>query len=306
MHNARSPPSLVVLFHSQTIHPTNSERAVHPARCTALILFLSLERKIITMIPDDTTIFNTTNAVPTHFDDHEARLRAHLGQDAVPTAGGRHLLYYCPICKRPWYKAGRSEYPRLPSEQLAQLGEALHADISMLHTFPQALCSICSVIYLGGTFSVEEYRPHVPPNRWGYRFMWEESAAPQTHLIGMVCQRERLTTGRLLRMQPDILTTPISHARAVLAWMETLSYPDAIFGYNDEESQYLAQQIQPRPAPDGVPRIWRGYSWIRACPPLYGEVLISLASAHHPLATYAFPRLFASWKLLARMMRVIL
>lgn len=258
------------------------------------------------MIPDDATIFNTTNAVPTHFDDHEARLRAHLGQDAVPTAGGRHLLYYCPICKRPWYKAGRSEYPRLPSEQLAQLGEALHADISMLHAFPQALCSICSVIYLGGTFSVEEYRPQVQPYRWGYRFSWEEAAPPRTHLIGMLCQRERLTTERLLRMQPDILMTPVGHVRAVLAWMETLSYPDAIFGYNDEESQSLGQRIPPCPYPDGTPRIWRGYSWIGVCPPLHGEVLLSLATALHPRAMYTFPRLFTSWKMLARMMRVIL
>ena len=269
-------------------------------------VFLLHERKVNNMIPDDATTFNTTNAAPKHFDDPEGRLRYRLGQDAVPTEGGRHLLYCCPLCKHPWYKAGRSEYPRLTVEQLTQLGEALHADTGLLHTFPQALCSICSVIYLGGTFSVEEYCPDRPPYRQGYRFMWEDATAPQTHLIGMICQRERLTNDRLLRMQPDILTMPVSQVRAVLAWMEALPYPNAIFGYADEESQDLGRQIPPQPDSDGTPRIWRGYSWIQVCPPLHGDVLISLASALHPLATYSFPRLFASWKLLARMMRVIL
>lgn len=53
-------------------------------------------------------------------------------------------------------------------------------------------------------------------------------------------------------------------------------------------------------------RVWRGYSWKEECPPLHGEVIISLAIALHPMAAYSLSMLLASWKLLARMMRVIL
>lgn len=257
------------------------------------------------MIPDNTNIFNT-HFIPKNFDDHEMRMRSWLGQDAAPTIGGRHLLYSCPVCKRPWYKAGKCEYPRITNEQLGQLGETLHADTSLLCSFPQALCSICSVIYLGGVFSVEEYRPDIQPYRWGYHFTWEDASFLQTHLIGMVCRREQLTPSELLRMQPDILATPVRNVRAVLAWMEALSFPYAIFRYTDEESQHLSQRIPPKPGPDDIQRIWRGYSWIKECPPLHGEVIISLAIALHPLETYSFDRLFTSWKLLARMMRIIL
>jgi hypothetical protein len=257
------------------------------------------------MIPDDATIFNS-GVVPKNFDDHETRLRSWLGQDALSTVGGRHLLYACPVCKRPWYKAGKSEYSRITSEQLAYLGEALHTDISVLCAFPQALCSICSVIYLGGTFSVEEYRSDCQPYRWGYHLTWEEASFPQSHLIGMICQREKLNPGELLRMRPDILATPVKHARAVFAWMETLSIPDAIFRYTDEESGHLCQRIPLRPSPEDMRRVWRGYSWIEECPPLHGEVIISLAVALHPQATYSFSGLLANWKVLARMLRVIL
>jgi hypothetical protein len=256
------------------------------------------------MIPDDTTIFNSS-FVPKHFDDHEARLQSWLGQDAVSTDGGRHLLYACPICKRPWYKAGKSEYPRITSEQLVNLGEALHADTSVLCAFPQALCSICSVIHLGGTFSVEAYRPNSQPYRWGYHLTWEEASFPQSHLIGMICRKEQLTPGELILLRPDILATPVRNARAVFAWMETLPMPDAIFRYTDEESRHLCQRIPPRPGPEDMRRIWRGYSWIEKCPPLHGEVIISLAIALHPQATYSFSGLLASWKVLARMLRVI-
>ena len=47
------------------------------------------------MIPDDTIIFNHCGAL-SNFDDHEARLRHLLQQDALPTLeDGRHLLLVC-------------------------------------------------------------------------------------------------------------------------------------------------------------------------------------------------------------------
>src|SRR5258708_36020005 len=109
------------------------------------------------MIPDDTYIFNHYGPLR-NFDDHEARLRHLLRQDATPTLyGGRHLLYACQVCKQPWHKAGRQEYARLTPEQLAFLGASLHADITALHQLPRALCPICSTVYLGGMFSMGEY-----------------------------------------------------------------------------------------------------------------------------------------------------
>src|SRR5260221_7789346 len=90
----------------------NSERAAHPDRCAAYFVSSHLGRERPTnMIPEDTLNFNH-NGPPSNFDDHEARLRHLLRQDAMPTSdGGRHLLLVCPICKHPWYKAGRHEPP---------------------------------------------------------------------------------------------------------------------------------------------------------------------------------------------------
>jgi|SRR5260370_39426184 len=102
------------------------------------------------MIPDDTFDFNHHSALRI-FDDHEARLRHLLRQDVMPTLNGGHLLSVCQVCKQPWYKASRQEYPRLTPKQLAFLCAALHVDSNALHLLPRALCPICSTIYLGGS-----------------------------------------------------------------------------------------------------------------------------------------------------------
>src|SRR5260221_3794377 len=110
-------------------HP-NSERAAHPDRCAAHFVFSHLGRERPTnMIPEDTLNFNH-NGAPSNFDDHEARLRHLLRQDAMPTSdGGRHLLLVCPICKHPWYKARRHEYPRLTDRKSTRLNSS-HTVIS--------------------------------------------------------------------------------------------------------------------------------------------------------------------------------
>ena len=47
------------------------------------------------MIPDDTIIFNLSDALCT-FDDHEAHVRHLLQQDSLPTLkDSRHLLSVC-------------------------------------------------------------------------------------------------------------------------------------------------------------------------------------------------------------------
>ncbi len=253
------------------------------------------------MIPDDTFIFNHAGA-RSNFDDHEVRLRHLLGQDAMPTSeGDRHLLYGCPVCKRPWYKAGKHEYPRLTAEQLAYLGAALHTDVNALHLLPRALCPICSTVYLGGMFTVGEYAHHR-----GYRFLWESASPRRIRLLAMVCRREGLTLDLLVQMSLATRTKPRCDMRAVLAWLETCPFPEATRAYTDEQNQHLAQRCPPGNAPDGSVHLWRGYVWEDTCPPLGGEVLVSLAVALSPLAPSPFASLLIAWRVLARAMRTVL
>ncbi len=253
------------------------------------------------MIPDDTTIFNGSGA-RRYFDDHEIRLRQVLGQDALPaTGGGRHLLYDCPVCKHPWFKAGQLEYPRLTPEQLAHLGLVLHADIHALHQLPRALCPICSTVHLGGMFSVGGY-----PHHSGYHFLWESASPGRLRLQAMVCCSEEITLDALLQMSPDLLLEPRCTLRSVLAWLETCPFPETIQAYSEEQGQHLACRFPPGNVADTIAHHWQGYAWEAACPPLGGEVLVSLAVAVPPLAASLFSHLLMSWRALARAMRMVL
>ncbi len=253
------------------------------------------------MIPDDTFFFNHHGAL-SNFDDDEAHLRHLFQQDAMPTLeGGRHLLYACQVCKRPWYKGARQEYPRLTPEQLTFLGTALHTDVHALHQLPRALCPICSTVYLGGMFSVDAYAHHR-----GYRFLWESSSPRRIRLLAMVCWREGLTLDLLVQMSPEARTELMCDMRAVLAWLETCPFPETIQAYTDEQSQYLAHRCPPGSASDESIHLWRGYAWEDSCPPLGGDVLVSLAVAHQPLAPSPFASLFIGWHVLARAMRMVL
>jgi hypothetical protein len=254
------------------------------------------------MIPDNTFIFNQ-RVVPRNFDDHETRLRYRLGQDALLTLeGGRHLLYVCPACKYPWYKAGRREYPRLTSAQLACLGSALHANIQALHQLPRALCPLCSTVYLGGMFSIEEY-----PHRKGYCFLWESASPQHIRMLAMVCQhREGFSLDALVQTVPETFTTSIRDVRAVLAWLETCPFPETVQAYTEEHSQQLARRCPPGSASYGRERLWRGYAWDVTCPALGGEVLVSLAVALRPETPWPLLSLRIGWHILARAMRTVL
>jgi len=303
MCHIRAPPERWHV-HTQTerLYHMNSERAVHPARCAALFSFLpSGSERTYHMIPDEPFNFNHYGAL-SNFDNHEARLRHLFQQGAMPTLeDSRHLLSVCPVCKRLWYKAGSCEYPRLTPEQLAYLGAALHTDVHALYLLPRALCPICSTVYLGGMFSVAEYLHHR-----GYHFLWESASPRRIRLLAMVCRCEGLTLDTVVQMSPATLMEPVCNMRAVLAWLETCPFPETVQAYTEEQRQHLARRCPPGSAPDGSAHLWRGYAWKERCPPLGGDVLVSLAVALPPLALSPFARLLIGWRVLARAMRTVL
>lgn len=303
MCRIRAPPECWrVHKQKERLHHSNSERAAHPARCAAFFSFLPDGRERINfMIPDDTFIFNCPGVFK-NFDDHEVRLRHLLKQDAIPSPrGGRHLLYVCPVCKHPWYKAGKHEYPRLTHEQLTFLSAILHADIRALHLLPRTLCPICSIIHLGGMFSVGAYAH----NR-GYHLLWESASPSRIQLLAMVCRGEGLTLDTLLHLSPDTLPEPLHSLCSVLAWLETCPFPKTILANSEQQCLGLARRFPPGNAADGKAHHWYGYAWSASCPPLGGDVLVSLAIAVPPLAPSPFGSLLIGWHVLARAMRTVL
>jgi hypothetical protein len=253
------------------------------------------------MIPDDPYIFNLYGAL-SNFDDHEVRLRHLLQQVALPTLEvSRHLLFVCPVCKHPWYKAGRHEYPRLTPEQLAFLGAVLRVDIHSLHLFPRALCPVCSTVYLGGMFSAQEY-----PQQKGYHFLWESASPRRIQLLAIVYRRDGLTLDKLIQMSPEPLVESTRDMRSVLAWLETSPFPETIWTYPEEQCQQLARRYHSESPADGWVHQWQGYTWDTLCPPLGGDVQVSLAVALPPSALVPFTSLLLSWNILARAMRAVL
>jgi len=253
------------------------------------------------MIPDEPFNFNHFGA-HTNFDAHEVRVCHLIQQDAMPMLeASRHLLLVCPVCKRPWYKAGQREYPRLTPEQLALLGAALQVDIEALYLLPRALCTICSALHLGGMFSAAEY-----PHHSGYRFLWESVSPRRIQLLAMVCRQEELTLDALMQMIPDRFAEPIGEMRSVLAWLESYPFPETIQAFTDEQSQHLGRGYPPESAVDGNLCQWRGYAWETSCPPLGGDALVSLAVTI-PTPTFPpFASLHVGWRVLARAMRAVL
>jgi hypothetical protein len=240
MTHPRAPPEYwrIHLTLSERPHHVKNTRAAHLAGCAALNSFLpsGRERFTIIMIPDEPLNFNHFDASGT-FDNQEVRLRRLFQQVATPTLEiGRHLLSVCPVCKQPWYKAGRHEYPRLTPEQLVFLGALLQVDIQALYLLPRAFCTICSALHLGGMFSAEGYSRHR-----GYRFLWESVSPPRIQLLALVCLGEELTLDALVQMIPERFAEPLGEMRSVLAWLEMCPSPEAVQTLSDEQSQYLVQ-----------------------------------------------------------------
>jgi len=253
------------------------------------------------MIPEDSFNFNRLSPSG-NFDHHEVRWPHLLQQDAMSALeAGRHLLAVCSICKHPWYKAGRQEYPRLTPVQLAFLGATLQVDIHTLYLLPRAFCPICSALHLGGMFSAETY-----PNHRGYRFLWESVSPRRIQLLAIICAVEEPTLDALVQMIPERFAEPLGEVRSVLTWLETCSFPEAIQTLSDAQSQHLARHYPPGNTADESFRRWRGFAWETNCPLLGGHVLVLLAVTSRPDALPPFASLRLSWQVLARAMRAVL
>jgi hypothetical protein len=236
------------------------------------------------MIPEESFDFNRCSPSG-NFDHPEVHLPHLLQQDAMSALeADRHLLAVCPICKHPWYKAGRQEYPRLTPVQLSFLGATLQVDIQALYLLPRVICTICSALHLGGMFSAETY-----PHGGGYRFLWESVSPRRIQLLAMVCAVEKLTLDTLVQMIPGRFAESLSELRSLLAWLETCSSPQTIQTLSDERLH-----------------CWRGYAWETSCPLLGGHVLVSLAVTTRPDALPPFASLRLGWQVLSRAMRVVL
>lgn len=253
------------------------------------------------MIPEDSFNFNRLSPSG-NFDHHEVRW-AHVFQQSALTAldAGKHLLAVCPICKHPWYKADRHEYPRLTPVQLAFLGAALQVDIHALYLLPRAICTICSALHLGGMFSAEAYA-----NRSGYRFLWESVSPRRIQLLAMICAVEEFTLDALVQMSPERFTESLSEFRSLLAWLETCPSPEAVQALSEEQSQHLARSFPPGNTGDGSLCQWRGYAWETVCPLLEGHTLVLLAVTTRSDALPPFASLRLGWQVLARAMRAVL
>ncbi len=253
------------------------------------------------MIPEESFNFNRFSPSG-NFDHPEVRWPHLLQQDAVSALeAGRHLLAVCPVCKHPWYKADRQEYPRLTPEQLAFLG-ALCRWISRRCTcFPGRSAPSAALLHLGGMFSAETY-----PHHGGYRFLWESASPRRIQLLAMVCPVEELTLDALVQMIPERFAEPLGEVRSVLAWLETCPFPEAIQTLSDAQSQHLARSFPPGNTSDESIRRWRGYAWETNCPLLGGHTLVSLAVTTRSDALPPFASLRLGWQVLARAMRAVL
>ncbi len=107
-------------------------------------------------------------------------------------------------------------------------------------------------------------------------------------------------------MTPEPLSESVCDVLSVLAWLEMCLFTEPIRAYTEEQCQHLAQRCPPGSTPDRGVHLWRGYAREESCPPLGGDVLVSLAVALPALAPSPFASLLMGWSVLARAMRVVL
>lgn len=256
---------------------------------------------MITMLPEESFNFNGCSP-SSNFDYPEVRWPHVLQQAAVPAVEvGRYLLAVCPICQHPWYKAGRQEYPRLTTAQLAFLGATLEVDVQALYLLPRTICPICSAFHLGGIFSAETY-----PHNGGYRFLWECASPRRTQLLAMVCCGKSLPLEAFLQMTSEMVAEPTGEMRSLLTWLETCPSPGTMHAFTDDQSQHLARSFPLGSPIDESICCWRGYAWETSCPLLGDRTLVSLAVTTRSNVLPPLSSLRLGWQVLSRAMRAVL
>jgi hypothetical protein len=163
------------------------------------------------------------------------------------------------------------------------------------------LCPICSAVYLGGVFSVEEY-----PQHSGYRFLWDCASPRHLRLLGLVYRRDRCTLDGLVPLSLETLVHALAHARSVLAWLERCPSPLTIRTWPDDQCQQSVYGSPLEHMGHQSACQWRGYAWDGLCPPLGGDALVSVAVAGGFGALAPLTNLLLSWSILARVMRTVL
>src|SRR5260370_7434626 len=107
----------------------------------------------------------------------------------------------------------------------------------------------------------------------------------------MIFRVEVLTMYRVILMTPEPLSESVCDVLSVLAWLEMCLFTEPIRAYTEEQCQHLAQRCPPGSTPDRGVHLWRGYAREESCPPLGGDVLVSLAVALPALAPSPFTNL---------------
>lgn len=286
---SQSFPKTPILYHAGCLLTRGCpSRQRFRVKC-CLFCFLAREERVFLMIHD--TLCSVSPAgLPRHFDDPDVRQSILLAQRALPDpGGGRHMLYSCPLCHRPWYQAGASEYPCLTPVQLSALLSELHIDARSLPSLPRALCPVCSVSILSGMFSLQEY-----PHKWGFQFSWESIGSPILLSVSFCAAKYGGN-----RIKPDILSSPPEEVRSILAWFEH-SRPVRLRSFPPTVCQEYARSLFARKR-GRYP--WKGWTWRDMCWQLGGLMTLSLLVSTYPDDPSSFVDFLTGSQLLARFCR---
>ncbi len=235
-----------------------------------------------------------------YFDDHQVR-REHALQlrlkQLAPTMldGGRAILWFCRMCQKPWYEAGRrASLVRLSKSQLAEIAQKLGAEVCSTSSFPLSICPLCASLHLGGLPRIEEY-----PDGQGYRFTWEAITSRHTRLCCIVYRWNTSSISEMLvevgATPSDVLTASMEQIRSILAWLKILNVPEKEEVMMLTESMMTSVNRLETPPPGFS---WCGYAWQTHCH-LLRDVLVVLGMTFPTSSTCSPSLLVACWRQIA-------
>jgi len=144
------------------------------------------------------------------------------------------------------------------------------------------------------------------PEFRGYHLLWESASPPHRELAAIVCPAEGVSIDVLLRLLPDVLLEPRDRLAAVLAWLETCPLPETVRVYTQEQRYSYTSRNTGNSAANEKTQRWQGYAWEAFCPPLEGQVLVSLAMSPPSPDPASYLNLLVSWHAMARSLRMVL